>query len=57
MKNWKKIVPFIAIGLFVCSVVGYNVTAKAQEEDKIADKVTIGGIITEKKIKYIFVRH
>lgn len=44
MKNWKKIVPVIAIGLFVCSVVGYNVTAKAQEEDKIADKVTIGGI-------------
>ncbi len=44
MKNMKKLVPLGALAAAVCMLAGYSVTTHAQEDGKIADKVTIGGI-------------
>lgn len=44
MKSMKKIIPLGVVAVAVCMLAGYSVTTHAEEENKIADKVTISGI-------------
>ncbi|MGN0350419.1 MAG: VanW family protein [Roseburia sp.] len=44
MRNMKKIVPLGVLAAAVCMLAGYSITTHAEEDNKIADKVTISGI-------------